>query len=325
MKKRPARLWVVAVVLMVSPVLYYLDAGWRHHIALGEFGRIWATIPLAKLLGILAAPVVGTMVLWVRPFSWYAVLVFAVYTIGVNAATAAPAWSWLLVLLVGLGCIVFFVRREIRSPYFSPRLRWWEPNPRMPVVLRVDVKGGNTLSCSTYDLSSTGVFLVADNPAPVGTRLELGLHLGARLIQVAGTVMWISDGHKLPRGMGLRFAGSSDAIAGLMKGLHAREPRVRAPLKVVFAARPESRAETVNLSTKGVFVATRERFAMDERVAFTIEWQATAIPVRGTIVWMALDGPPPGVGIEFDECPPALQAAVRSLRRTGQAADPTGT
>jgi hypothetical protein len=322
MKKRPTMLWVIGLALVLSPIVYHLDAASKHGIPPGDLVRVWASIPLPKLIGIMAAPIVGTMVLWVRPISWYAVLAFAGYTTLLNVSTAAmgtgPAPSEVLFVLIGLACILFFVRREIRSPYFSPRLRWWEPNPRMPVVMRVDIKGHDALACSTYDVSSTGAFLTTESPVPVGERVQMGLHFGSRVIDVAGTVMWTSDGHKMPRGMGLRFDSPSPEIAGLMKGLKPREPRARAKLKVVFEGHPDAKAEAVNISTKGAFVATEETFEVDAAVAFTVEWRGTAIPVRGTVSWVSAEGQTRGVGVRFEECPAELAAAVRELRASAK-------
>src|SRR5260221_2833858 len=85
MKKRPTLIWIVGIGLIASPIYYYLEAAWSFRVSFGDPALVIGSMSGAKLLGVAAAPLVGLLVLWVRPVSWYAVVAYAAYTLAANA------------------------------------------------------------------------------------------------------------------------------------------------------------------------------------------------------------------------------------------------
>lgn len=83
-----------------------------------------------------------------------------------------------------------------------------------------------------------------------------------------------------------------------------RDPRTPLVLRVAFADRPAAVDATENLSKRGLFVQTRERFAIGEQVALSLSFPGLVEPVtiQGRVVWLrpAEGGDEGGVGIRAE-------------------------
>ena len=99
---------------------------------------------------------------------------------------------------------------------------------RVPIRLRVDFASQGALrECRMTNISRGGVFIATDKPLPIGTELELRVHVGEKgqAVDLRGEVASINTGAGLTRaenGMGIRFAGLSDKGAAFVRDLYGR-------------------------------------------------------------------------------------------------------
>jgi len=227
MTRRPLLLWIVGFGLILSPVFYYLQDGIGPEL-LDQPLLVAKRMTTLKLIGVLLGPIVGALILTVRRVGWFAMIGYAVYTMFANFMMYQDgklrSTSLLLANATGLAAILYFTRREIMSPYFSPRLRWWERQPRETIKLRVEIAGKKTIVCETFDISASGCFLLTDDDLSAGEELAMKMHIGDdKPVEVNGTVMWVSDGTKRPRGVGVKFARTPRDLKVAIKSLKGRE------------------------------------------------------------------------------------------------------
>jgi uncharacterized protein (TIGR02266 family) len=67
---------------------------------------------------------------------------------------------------------------------------------------------GAEVCSSILNLSSGGVFIIADNPLPIDTQLSMRFHLpgDTEIIAIRGRVVWIKQRSSvIPAGMGIQF------------------------------------------------------------------------------------------------------------------------
>lgn len=115
-----------------------------------------------------------------------------------------------LSFLVSIGLLVMLIFRlgkEIRVPYFLPRIRWWEMNPRYKLAVPVKVERmGSGFDAEILDLSFGGCF--------IKTRLDMNQneHILSRFsvfgeaLEIGGTVVWRSQSSVThPKGVGVKF------------------------------------------------------------------------------------------------------------------------
>ncbi len=90
---------------------------------------------------------------------------------------------------------------------------------RVPIAIEVEATAGNAtiISSQTKDLSMKGMYVVCDNPFPLGTQCHVVLFLGSRnsspSVEVGGRIARIDDA-----GMGIEFT----KIMGLESFDHLR-------------------------------------------------------------------------------------------------------
>lgn len=92
---------------------------------------------------------------------------------------------------------LYFVRKEIKSPYFNPRLRWWETAKRYAFNLQTDISsldGGAPIVTSTFDISESGAFLVSDHSFSAAQMIDMTIRFDDVALPIKGQVMWVSEG-----------------------------------------------------------------------------------------------------------------------------------
>jgi Tfp pilus assembly protein PilZ len=324
MKKRPLVIWIVGIALILAPLYYYAyaETAWSGEGGIGRLGAIPARVGLWNLIGILAAPVVGALVLRVRQSGWYAVVAYAIYTLVANAVTYQQTHRALsrffLFSTAGIACVLVFLRREIRSPYFNPRLRWWESPARYRLQLGVTIAGRASFSTTTFDISERGCFIATDEAFKTGERVDLTLDVGGASVRAPGSVAWVSDGRHHPKGIGIRFDKESAVLRAELKRYRAREARyeVALPVRLERAGQPALSCVTHDVSATGCYVVTDEGPAPGERVTLAFELASGPVTVPGEVKWRGDGaGQPAGVGVKFLERPRPLLAVVKQLGR----------
>lgn len=176
--------------------------------------------------------IVGVLLLWisalflafglyrVRLWAWYGfifhsalTLLSSMYEISDSRFALTNAF-WINIL--GLLPLGYFIRKEIRKPYFNPLLRWWEQHSRVRDSIGVELSWNEVrLRERTFDLSPDGIFVETQRLADVAVgyffnvRLDFG---GEKQLDVQGVVVWINfEKGRVPPGFGVKFLGISRA------------------------------------------------------------------------------------------------------------------
>ncbi len=181
-------------------------------------------IPMTKCVGILLSPfyymvsvcaVIAGYGLWeMQRWSWY-VFVMAQILIGYENAVLlhgyAESYHKVLVFVAGIVLqigLVFRVGREVRVPYFFPRIRWWESNPRyrLSVPVSIDRKSGVKENGEILDLSLTGCFIKFRPDLVPDESLIIRFSLYGYEIECEGKVVWCAQSTVThPKGVGVKF------------------------------------------------------------------------------------------------------------------------
>lgn len=133
-------------------------------------------------------------------------------------ATHHTAYAYLLSigLLFALG---YLVSREIRVPYFLPKLRWWETKPRYRLNAKATgIHAGTTVEGMILDLSVGGCFLKTKYKFSMGDRFVVKFPLFGAEFQMPGVVVWMTEATVTrPQGVGLMFKELTKADKELLK------------------------------------------------------------------------------------------------------------
>lgn len=216
-KKKPVLIEVFALLYLLNPI--------------GNLLFLWflySKMPITEIISRLAFMVASghvmailIIILWisaiplaiglykVRLWAWYYFLVHSICTFvlsmfggGFDHFRLSYATLINAIFLVPIG---FFISKEIRVPYFNPRVRWWEQSTRFLHDVKVKISGRAT---TTYDFSDTGAFISDENAASlsIGETLPVEIDLDKTLINCYADVRWINlKRGKYPVGYGIKF------------------------------------------------------------------------------------------------------------------------
>jgi Tfp pilus assembly protein PilZ len=116
------------------------------------------------------------------------------------------AFSLSVVFLV---LVIYRVSREIRVPYFFPRIRWWESDPRYRLSVPVSLKRAERAEpagADIMDLSVGGCFIKLRSELSQDEKVMLDFTVFQIPLSCEGTVVWRTQSTVThPKGVGVKF------------------------------------------------------------------------------------------------------------------------
>ncbi len=211
------------------------------------FCAVLFDIPMTKLVTMVLQPLFYMVCFWavitgwglreMHRWSWYVFLianVFIAYANTLYVVQYGESHNRVISFLISLLLLLFVsfrVAREIRVPYFFPRIRWWESNPRyrLSVPGRVMRAKQDWTPAEILDLSMGGCFLkflydvMPDEPVRV-TFEAYGLEF-----ECAGTIVWRTGASVThPKGIGIKFGPLTKTQKRTLKAINEHLHRISA-------------------------------------------------------------------------------------------------
>lgn len=204
-------------------------------------------VPLSGLTDVLLSPVfyvnsaVGVLTGYglkeMRRWAWYLLLASAILIAYENAVilhsfaeTHHKVLSYIVSLLLLVG-VMHRISREVRVPYFFPKIRWWESNPRyklsVPVrVKRPSPKMGETdqaLEGEILDLSMGGCFVKLRSEINRDESVSLAFRVFGLNVECKGTVVWRTQSTVThPKGVGIKFSLDTKMQKRVLRQINTR-------------------------------------------------------------------------------------------------------
>ena len=202
-------------------------------------------VPLNTCVSILLSPfyyiVSFTIVLtgygfWeMRRWSWYLFLIsqfLLTYENAILVQSYSESHNKLLAFIVSVLLqlvLVYRVSKEVRVPYFFPKIRWWESNPRYKLSAPVSLvlKSGEKLEGSILDVSTVGCFVKLRNDLPEGESLTLHFTLFGFPVECEGTAVWCTQSAvTFPKGIGVKFGPLNKVQKRSLRAIHRRIKKI---------------------------------------------------------------------------------------------------
>ncbi len=162
----------------------------------------------------LAAAIAGFGMIHIYWYGWY-LFVFSNFTISYFTAvtllySSAGKQKFLLFALTLLVQILFMriAGSQIRVPYFFPRIRWWESDPRykLEIATEINREGSNKLEGVVMDISQGGCFIKTHAYYQFGETVDLVFSIFERSLKCQGQVVWKTESRVThPKGIGVKF------------------------------------------------------------------------------------------------------------------------
>jgi c-di-GMP-binding flagellar brake protein YcgR len=203
---------------MLSPILILVQGAIVHRLPLFGPESIITRLYFTDLIVLFVYPIGALAVFSVKRWGWYLFLGASAVLIGYNVFvyTLSPRYNLPLLILYNLALAVvsgIFFRKHVIAPYFNPRLRWWETEPRYGIDIAVDIlRNAGALSAQLLDISESGCFLTTDHKLRVGRTYSLHIRCMQLKAAVSGKVMRTAAayGAGTTTGYGMMFVGMNE-------------------------------------------------------------------------------------------------------------------
>jgi len=247
MRKRPWEILLLTALYAAAPVGNLVFTCLVRGYDLSALPWLMMAITPLDWAALAVYPALAVAVWSVSRPGWWVFLVLNLVMFGYNLWVGAqvPGANWVVLvganaLNVGVASLLF--TKHARSPYFSPRLRWWNAEVRYRVVWVLDVplkitQAGVEAEGLLLDLSVTGCFADVPSGFSFDKPVELSFACWGLTIACQGRIMRHSAPEDALQGYGIQFQNlSSDQryhLRSLVKVLKAHSVPSREQLVTI--------------------------------------------------------------------------------------------
>lgn len=224
----------VAYLYLAFPVTYLLYATILFNVSEGRLWKMLFSFSFWVLAGTGIA--VGYGFKEMRRWSWYVFLMNSLFVAYANALIAVRysesnykllSFIVSITLLVGM---ILRVGKEIRVPYFLPKIRWWESHPRYKLSVPVKVeRETDGFEGEILDISIGGCFVKTRIDMNQNERILVRFTIFGEPLEIGGTVVWRSHSSVThPKGVGVKFDVLDHLSKKVMKAACAHLKKISA-------------------------------------------------------------------------------------------------
>lgn len=202
----------VAIFYLGFPVFYF------------PLSALLFDVPAGSLVGLLLWPsyffisilavTVGYALWEMHRWAWYLFVVTNFLITYLNAVvlneygtTHHQVLSFLASFL-GLFGVSYRVAQEVRVPYFFPKIRWWESNPRYKLSIPVKISSIDSavIEGDILDLSMVGCFIKTKKEMHQDEKVRVQFVIFNLHFECSGIIVWSAkEGVTIPKGLGVKF------------------------------------------------------------------------------------------------------------------------
>jgi hypothetical protein len=358
MPRRPVIIVLITIGYVASPIFILLQGSLVHGIPLFGPGSITARLFFTDIIILFIYPVVAVAVFSVRKWGWYLFIAGVMILIGYNVFVSilSPLYNYLLLILYNLALAVvagLLFRKHVIAPYFNPRLRWWESEPRYRINISINIQIENeNMEGDILDISSGGCYMELDCPCRLGKVYDLVIHCIGRRAYLKGKVMRVDsapfDKHRyglmfikttsgqkeqidsiivLLKKSGLRNADRDGRVSGVKDAPDTTSRAITKPryitkhTAILEGQRDEHPCRILDISMHGCRLHTMVDCSTDEIYSLRINCMKYETVLEVKLNWKTMRQDSVEYGVSFmkhtDSSRQSLKKTLRSLKKIG--------
>lgn len=219
MKTKPIAAYLIgAIFFAIAASFPFQISFWYEHDLVQEFGSIWAKLTWLNLLVMSMLSYFGYQIMSanlnkVTPMILFSIIGFNNYVVGLDGELYTMLSTLLATATVGIALLAFS-RTKLFHVLCDKNRQWWRaaPRKRVQVPIRVAIHQLQQEAWKSIDMSSTGMFLKAENDIALDhPKLKVGSHFPIYLedtnspIDVEIVRKTKSKNGRYTAGLGLKF------------------------------------------------------------------------------------------------------------------------
>jgi c-di-GMP-binding flagellar brake protein YcgR len=316
MVKRPFTIILISLIYLFSPFLVILQAAVVNRVPIVGYHSVFSLFLVSDIIVLFIYMVCAVSVFFVRKWGWYTFISSSLFLISYNFVTLAlnPRNSLISIIaydfILTVAAFIFF-RKNLIAPFFNPKLRWWETEPRYVIGISLELRTGTKSTIAeVVDLSESGCYILPVDGLEVGGTYDAKLNCMGDSVLVRARLLrksFHSDGEQ---GFGMMFTetdtlsrqGLARIILKLKKAKFIktkawytdRNERTTRPMTsrylvrntaVLHSREGEVECSLVNLSRNGCMLRTEKILPLDIPYKLYLQCADSSTKTFGVISW----------------------------------------
>lgn len=209
---KPRFIIFLAYALWSFPLTYILFLATFYNLQISRM--VWMIFTAPYIVHSVLALWTGWALFRLRPYAWHLFVVHTFlaiteqfYVAIVYSERNSKAIPVALSVMSFIG-ILAFLKKELRVPYFNPRIAWWESDPRYKISVPVNITNSDHLyQGEIMDISASGCFIKSKAPLKIEQMVNLKFKLFDHEFHCPGRIVWRTEmGVTHPKGVGVKFS-----------------------------------------------------------------------------------------------------------------------
>ncbi len=227
---KPFTINLLALIHAFSPVLfiaYSFTVNDYRYLSLTHWSWLF---DIQNTLFVLVSPFIAIAIFvshligWILSLAYFGAVIISVsISVFTGAETAFTTWEYTIFITSSLVIVGSLLSRELRAPFFHPRLQWWKHDPRVKTALKAVIENSRqTIEGFTHDLSKSGLYLISEETVQQNEPFRLQLTLEENhTVEIEARIIWVNKGQKtdIPKGFGMRFVEVEKSVKKELKKL----------------------------------------------------------------------------------------------------------
>lgn len=357
--KRPLIITVISLCYLIAPAAIIIQGSFLSRIPLFGSHSIFTRLYYTDIIILCLYPVCSIGLYSVRKWGWWMFLGSSLALIVYNIVVylISPMYNIVLLVIFNVGLAIvagIFFRKHIIAPYFNPRLRWWESDPRYRLEIAAYITAGDErIEGETLDISESGCLIALNKTLVLGNTYPISMRCMGHRVDLQGRAMRRSSTGENPVRYGMMFVKRDKEqkrhlyalIRDLERGCvrdRLREEKTSRALSsekrtmsrfqktaprytlrhsaVVKDGNNTAQYQLADLSKRGCFLRSDRQLAMGGIYPLKITCMNSEIDLSGKVIWKS-DDISRGYGIEFFRLTKnehtRLRTLLRHLKKTG--------
>jgi hypothetical protein len=216
----------VALFYVSFPLAYILILAVLFDVPASSCVRILLS-PLYWLIATIAV-VAGWGLLEMKRWAWYwfvAGNILILYETALWANDFGESHHKLIAFIATVISVAFVflrVAKEVRVPYFFPKIQWWESDPRYRISVPAEIRfpRGEPVQGEILDLSMGGCFIKVRSEIFQDEAVSVEFSVLGQQLEFAGHVVWRTQSTVThPKGVGVKFVPMDRKARRMLRGV----------------------------------------------------------------------------------------------------------
>ena len=216
--RNPRFINLLAYALWSFPFTYVLMLGTLYALKIEDIFTIFFSF--YNLIHSIIAVATAFALYNMRPYAWHfyvfhsGLMLIEQFYVGIRFGQSQIPAVPLAFSSAAIFGVLYILKLELRVPYFSPKIAWWESDPRYKISVPAQI------TCTDHfyqgdimDISASGCFVKTKDPLKVDQVVQIKFSLFDHKFECNGRVVWRTEsGVTHPKGVGIRFLGLEKEI-----------------------------------------------------------------------------------------------------------------